>query len=86
MTFATSKTYHMVHVVATAAKYVPYLLNYLQKCNCCNIYALYAESPAEMQLSLCKHLQGQAKKDRNVLSKAHPVPKNENLVKAMQDH
>jgi hypothetical protein len=57
----------MAHADATTAKFVPYLLNYLQKCNC---------------LSACKPLQGQTKKDRNVLSKAH---KNENPVKVMQD-
>jgi len=58
----------MVHADATAAEFVPHLLKYLQKCKC---------------LSVCKLLQGQDKKDRNVLSKAH---KSENPVKVMQDH
>ena len=46
----------MVHADATAAKFVPHLPNYLQKCK---------------RLSVCKLLPGQDKKDRNVLSKAH---------------
>jgi hypothetical protein len=58
----------MVHADTTAAKSVPDLLNYLQKCKC---------------LSVRKLLQGQAKKDKNALSKAH---KHENPVKVMQDH
>jgi len=53
-------------------------------CNCCKICALSAELPPEMKLSsVCKLLQGQAKEDRNVLSKPH---NSENPVKVMQDH